>query len=69
MAYELSWWSMRRKALRQMTGEDVNNEQLNSTLCGSSSHVFATGPNKTTSNLSPITVIAWKTFYNMKKLS
>ena len=66
MAYGLSWWSMRCKALRQMTSEDVNNEQLNSTLSGSSSHVFATEPNMTTTNLSPITMIVWKTFYNMK---
>ena len=66
MAYGLSWWSMRRKALRQMTSEDVNNEQRNSTLCGIISHVFATERNRITSNLSPITVIVWKTFYNMK---
>ena len=69
MAYGFSWWSMRRKALRQMNSEDVNNEQLNSTLSGSSFHVFATEPNITTPNLSPITVIVWKTFYNIKKLS
>ena len=66
MAYGLSWWSMRHKALRQMTSEDINNEQLNSTLSGSSSHVFATESNMTTPNLSPITVIVWKTFYNIK---
>ena len=69
MAYGLSWWSMRCKALGQMASQDVNNEQLNSTLSGSSSHVFATEPNMTTPNLSPITVIVWKTFYNMKNLS
>ena len=45
-----------------MISEDVNNEQLNSTLNGSSSHVFATEPNMTTPNLSPITVIVWKLF-------
>ena len=68
MAYGLSWGSMRRKALRQMTSEDVNNEQRNSTLCGISSHVFATEPNMTTLKLSPIILIVWKAFY-MKKLS
>ena len=57
MAYGLSWWSMRRKAFRQMTSEDVNNEQLNSTLSGSSSLVFATEHNMTTPNLSQIAVI------------
>ena len=55
MAYGLSWWSMRRNALGQMASQDVNNERLNSTLRGSSSHVFATEPNMTTPNLSPIT--------------
>ena len=50
MAYRLSWWSMRCKALRQMASQDVNNEQLNSTLSGSSSHVFAIEPNVTTPN-------------------
>ena len=69
MAYGLSWWSMRCKALRLMTSEDVNNEQLNSTLSGSSSHVLATELNMITTNLSPIAMIVWKTFYNMKKLS
>ena len=67
MAYGLSWWGMRRKALRQKTSKDGNNEQCNSILSGSSSHVFASESNMTTPNLSPITVIVWKTFYNMKK--
>ena len=69
MAYGLSWWSMCRKALGQMASQDVNNEQLNSTLSGSSSYVFATEPNMTTPNLSPIAVIVWKTFSDMKNLS
>ena len=52
-----------------MTSEDNNNEQINSTLSGSSSHVFATESNMTTPNLSAITVIVWETFYITKKLS